>query len=81
EVYPWAWAFFLVFILASTFTLLNLFIAVIVNAIQHENQAAAAAEEPPPNDSQVAALRAEIRALRAELRQSTPTRHRRRRGT
>ena len=85
-VYPWAWAFFLIFILASTFTLLNLFIAVIVNAIQHENQAAAAAEAPPPVESpyvesQVAALREEIRALRAELRQSTPTRSRRRRGT
>jgi voltage-gated sodium channel len=31
---PWAWAFFLVYILVSTFAVLNLFIAVIVNAMQ-----------------------------------------------
>jgi voltage-gated sodium channel len=35
-VYPMSWIFFIAFILASTFTLLNLFIAVIVNAIQQE---------------------------------------------
>ena len=38
EVFPQAWVFFLVFILTSTFTMLNLFIAVIVNAIQQEHQ-------------------------------------------
>ena len=37
EVFPLAWIFFLLFILSSTFTLLNLFIAVIVNAIQQEH--------------------------------------------
>jgi voltage-gated sodium channel len=37
EVFPLARIFFLTFILASTFTLLNLFIAVIVNAIQAEH--------------------------------------------
>lgn len=31
---PWAWVFFLVYILISTFAVLNLFIAVIVNAMQ-----------------------------------------------
>jgi voltage-gated sodium channel len=34
EVYPYSWLFFLPFILIATFTMLNLFIAVIVNAIQ-----------------------------------------------
>ncbi|QCO15643.1 ion transporter [Azospirillum brasilense] len=34
EVYPYAWTFFLPFILAATFTMLNLFVAVIVNALQ-----------------------------------------------
>ncbi len=38
-VQPWAWVFFLVFLLACTFTVLNLFIAVVVNAMQ-ENVAA-----------------------------------------
>jgi voltage-gated sodium channel len=34
EEIPYAWAFFIVFILFATFTMLNLFIAIIVNAMQ-----------------------------------------------
>lgn len=34
ERYPFAWAFFVPFILVATFTMLNLFIAIIVNAMQ-----------------------------------------------
>lgn len=34
EVYPYAWTFFLPFILIATFTMLNLLMAVIVNAVQ-----------------------------------------------
>lgn len=34
EAFPYAWAFFIPFILIATFTMLNLFIAVIVNAVQ-----------------------------------------------
>ena len=61
-IYPAAWIFFLIFILASTFTLLNLFIAVIVNAIQQENE--------PPQDNltlEIRALRDEIAALREQV--------------
>lgn len=36
QVHPWAWAFFVPFILLTSFTVLNLFIAVIVNALQAE---------------------------------------------
>ena len=63
EVMPLAWIFFLLFILSSTFTLLNLFIAVIVNAIQQE-QGGEAGLSP---DNQTAQLRREIAALRAHL--------------
>jgi voltage-gated sodium channel len=62
-VYPLAWIFFLLFILASTFTLLNLFIAVIVNAIQQEH----GDEAKPVVDSEIASLRLEIAALRKQL--------------
>ncbi len=70
EVFPQAWAFFVLFILVSTFTMLNLFIAVIVNAIQAEHEielrdkGAAAAEK-----SAAAELQEEVRALRDELRE------------
>jgi voltage-gated sodium channel len=62
-VYPAAWIFFLVFILASTFTLLNLFIAVIVNAIQSEGSADV--QDAANDDAQ--RLRAEMNELRAAL--------------
>ena len=62
-VYPLSWIFFLVFILASTFTLLNLFIAVIVNAIHQEG----AEDRPDPAVAEIALLRDEIAALRSQL--------------
>jgi len=33
EQHPWAWVFFVLYILVTTFTMLNLFIAIIVNAM------------------------------------------------
>ena len=63
EVMPLAWIFFLLFILSSTFTLLNLFIAVIVNAIQQEH----GGEPGPPANSEIVQLRREIAALRSHL--------------
>jgi voltage-gated sodium channel len=44
EVHPYAWAFFVPFILIITFAVLNLFIAIVVNAMAN----AAAAEEGGP---------------------------------
>ncbi|HET6467548.1 MAG TPA: ion transporter, partial [Geminicoccaceae bacterium] len=38
EVYPQAWLFFVVFILTTTFTMLNLFIGIVVNAMQAEHE-------------------------------------------
>lgn len=63
EVFPQAWVFFLIFILTSTFTMLNLFIAVIVNAIQQEHQD----DGPPKTDSELSLLRDEIARLRQDL--------------
>ena len=62
-VYPLSWIFFLVFILASTFTLLNLFIAVIVNAINQEG----AEDRVDATAAEIARLREEIVALRSQL--------------
>jgi voltage-gated sodium channel len=78
-VYPYAWAFFVPFILVATFTMLNLFIGIIVSAMQgfsdaeHAETLAAveAAREHVEQDlhGEVRALRAEIAALRSLLEQ------------
>ncbi len=45
ETYPYAWLFFVPFILLATFTILNLFIAVIVNTMQTMHDATHAQEQ------------------------------------
>ena len=66
EVYPYAWAFFLPFILSTTFTVLNLFIGIIVSAMQAEHEAEASADRQALAGEQEAIL-SEIRALRSEI--------------
>lgn len=69
EQFPYAWAFFVPFILLATFTMLNLFVAVVVNAMQstyHEEgaeQARVAHAERVRVLDEVVGLRAEIKAL------------------
>jgi voltage-gated sodium channel len=70
ETYPLAWLFFLPFVLATAFTVLNLFIGIVVNAMQAEHEKGKeeelAAEKAADAENQ-AALLAEIRALRTEM--------------
>jgi voltage-gated sodium channel len=78
EVYPYAWAFFIPFILMATFTMLNLFIGVIVSAMQSftetdKAETVAAVDQARAHieadlQTEVRALRDEIAALRAQLR-------------
>lgn len=63
EAYPFAWVFFVVFILVTTFTMLNLFIAVIVNATQAEHDA----ENALLVESQHEKTRVEIQSLAVEI--------------
>jgi voltage-gated sodium channel len=80
--HPYAWLFFVVFILLATFTVLNLFIAIIVNAMQaqHEGAQAAAngtdAPSPAAGDiaAQLAALRSEIDGLSQLVREASQRR-------
>ncbi len=73
EVYPLAWAFFLPFIVLTSFAVLNLFIGIIVDAMQSqqqaEHQAEREAEEAMAHQGQEdrAAILVELRALRAEV--------------
>ncbi len=66
EVFPLAWLFFVPFILITTFTTLNLFIAVIVNAMQAEHNEEIEKAEATAQDERVAMLD-EIKAVRREL--------------
>ena len=72
EQVPWAWAFFIVFILFATFTMLNLFIAIIVNAMQtfqeseHQRTLESVAQVEKSAEQ---ALHQEVKNLREELRE------------
>jgi voltage-gated sodium channel len=59
EAYPYAWAFFVPFILVTSFTVLNLFIAIIVNAMQQAHDDDAAAERD--------VILREVQALREDI--------------
>ena len=69
EAFPQAWIFFVLFILISTFTMLNLFIAVIVNAIQAEHDVEIRDKNVSDAPSPEAQLREEVRAMRNELQE------------
>jgi voltage-gated sodium channel len=64
EVSPFAWLFFIPFILMTSFVVLNLFIGVIVSAMQE--QVGAAAEQHEIKEEGLA-MHEELRALRREL--------------
>ena len=67
EVYPWAWVFFIPFIVTTSFAVLNLFIGIIVSAMQEESEEDAVADRGTMHREQEVIL-AEIRALREEVR-------------
>jgi len=68
EVYPLSWLFFVPFILCTAFTVLNLFIGIIVSAMQEEHEAEADANRQAIHD-ETSQILEEVKALRAELRQ------------
>ncbi len=75
EVFPYAWIFFVVFILISTFTMLNLFIAVVVNAMQREDGRDTERETIGAVNrlhQEIAAMRIELTGVRAELAKERP---------
>lgn len=77
EIHAFAWMFFVPFILMTTFVVLNLFIAVIVNAMQSQHErdekeanaelAAEAHDEREAILAELKGLRAEIAALRRQM--------------
>ncbi len=66
EVFPLAWLLFVPFIIVTAFAVLNLFIGVIVDAMQSEN-AEIAHDERESMKIESAEILREVRGLRAEL--------------
>jgi voltage-gated sodium channel len=73
EHHPHAWLFFVIFIVVTTFMVLNLFIGVVVNAMQEEAvkhdeiERDIIHEEAAPILSEMKRMRAELSEMRAEL--------------
>jgi voltage-gated sodium channel len=67
EIHPYSWVFFIPFIVLTSFAVLNLFIGIIVSAMQEEHESTASEERSQMQHDQEAIL-VEIRALREELR-------------
>ncbi len=78
EAHPYAWVFFVPFIMVTSFAVLNLFIGIIVSGMQQDVEAEAAAsrdammEEQSSMHDDIKALRRDVGALREALaRQGT----------
>jgi len=71
QTHPYAWLFFIPFILVATFTMLNLFIAIIVNAMQsqteQETEKTVAAVEQATQQVDIH-LHADIKKIEGEIR-------------
>ncbi len=74
EIYPYAWLFFIPFIIITSFAVLNLFIGIIVDAMNtiHDDEVREEADSHPapanPHNAELAEILQEVRALRAELK-------------
>lgn len=64
QTYPLAWGFFVPFILITSFTMLNLFIGIVVDAMQRQHEAG----EPDAQETMAEELRSERAEIMSELR-------------
>ena len=72
ETHPYAWLFFIPFILIATFTILNLFIAIIVDTMQNMHDTTHQREQAAIEDAvhdEGSNLGAQMQAVRDELRE------------
>ena len=78
EKFPYAWAFFVPYIIVTTFAALNLFIGVVVNAMQSEHakeaeeQRGMIQDETAHMGDELKAVRAELASLRSEIVERLP---------
>ncbi|MAM09051.1 MAG: voltage-gated sodium channel [Rhizobiaceae bacterium] len=67
DVYPNAWLFFVPFILSTAFTVLNLFIGIIVSAMQKEHEQELLEENRQAREPEMQMILSELKALRREV--------------
>ena len=65
EAYPWAWVYFVSFVVVGTFVVINMFIAIIINSLDDAKTERLRKLEVPPSSEE---LLLEIRATQATLR-------------
>lgn len=66
EKYPYAWIFFIIFMLVTSFAVLNLFIGIIVDSMQNESELAQN-EDRRRSAANFDTVLAELKALRSEV--------------
>lgn len=71
EVYPWSWVYYVSFIIIAAFVFFNLFVAVIIGEMQKLQNADAEAERQNDHET-LKELLAEVKELKALLREKTP---------
>jgi voltage-gated sodium channel len=70
EKFPYAWAFFVPYIIVTTFAVLNLFIGIVVNAMQTAHAAIEAAERQAERaiiQEEAAPILTEVKSMRSEM--------------
>ena len=69
EVYPYAWLFFIPFITVTTFTVLNLFIGIVVDAMAtvKESEKEELHDDHQSIETMIVELQNEVKALRRDL--------------
>ena len=67
ESHPWAWAFFVPFIIIATFTILNLFIGIIVSTMQELSMLPEHSPEPHELSPLLERMEADLKVLRATV--------------
>ncbi len=72
EVHPWAWAFFVPFIVIATFTILNLFIGIIVSTMQELSTLPDPEEQLGEIHETLHHIEGQIRRLRKQLDSRDP---------
>ena len=66
EVFPWAWIYFVPFVLCTSFLIMNVVVGIVVNAISEVSESQAKEEKEASEDTQIQ-LRRELTNLRKQL--------------